>query len=133
MIYIGITIWFFIYLLDNEKDMCRTNYENSLTYKLLPTNFYLNHIGWFTQNLWKQEYYEKDRLFKLPLPVEWEWFLVKNVLTFLNDYWKFCKFFKMMLVCYLLAYFTGYIWLMLPFFAIGGGLHSLIDGSLFRK
>ncbi len=129
---VGLIAMVLVFLLDSERDMCRTNFDSSLTYKVLPKSFTDKHRKWFTGNLWQQSEYEKHRLFKLPLPAKWEWFLVKNVISFLNDFWKFNKFLLMAIITTVFAVFSGYWWLTFPYFIVGGGLHSFLDTSLLR-
>lgn len=134
MILILATLWLVIYSLKHDRDTCRTNFSKSLAYIFVPDNYLDKHNDWFTMNLWTPESYQEHKLFKLPFVSEkTEWFLAKNVLTFLNDYWKFCEFWLMMIVCMLLAHLIGTLWLTIPFFVIGGLLHSFVDGSLFRR
>lgn len=133
-LYIGIVLWFLAYLFKHDRDASRTNWNVSLASQLISQSYFDNHRLWFTGNLWTPELYYANRLFKIFfLPNKWEWFLAKNVLTFLNDYWKFCDFWFMSILCFAIAYFAGYWWLMFPMFIIGGALHSLFDGSLLRK
>jgi len=132
-LYIGIALWFLVFLLKHDRDASRTNWKVSLASKIISKSYFDKHKLWFTGNLWTPELYYANRLFKIFfLPNKWEWFLVKNVITFLNDYWKFTDFFMMAIVSFTLAWFSGYWWLMFPMFVVGGGLHSLFDGSLFR-
>jgi len=120
----------FLYFLKDERDKSRTNFEGTVAYRILPFDFINKHKKWFTNNNW-----DDTNLFFVDPKNKYEWdnFIVKNVLTFLNDYWKFCEFFLMLAVCFMGAMLSGYWWLTLPYFIIFGTLHSISDGSFFRR
>jgi hypothetical protein len=123
-------IMLLIFILKHERDTSRTNFSKSIASKILPESFLAKHKKWFTNNNW-----DDTNLFVVDPNNKYEWdnFIVKNVLTFLNDYWKWNEFWLMLIVSYGFAVLAGYWWLMFPYFIVGGGIHSLFDGSLFRN
>ena len=94
-----ILLYFAIVILKHDRDTSRTNFNVSVANDLLHQYFIKKHYTWFTGNLWKEEDYQQHKLITIPfVSKKTEWFLVKNVITFLNDYWKFCEFWLMMIV-----------------------------------
>ena len=130
IIYILMILLYLIALVSkHDRDACRTNYKKTIVYQLFP-NWTHDNLSYVTENLWIQD----------------SWW-IKNVITWKIDYWHRMEvgmvgsFIGVLVVVIFLmnqTFFTGW-WslLLIPIYvvlyAIFGGVHSLLDGSLLRK